>query len=673
MKNKLGITIIVGLLLFSLAQFGCEEKKRTSRGPILTEYAGSMSDQQQTLLTLLNTIEDWDESNNDDIQRRLVLDRLNDWAHIKKKELAKGDQWTPDAWAKEFPPQLQSINEVREARRDYFDDRDVDHLRETTWMKLISRQITSKLNDAQKKENGVKSQDLKSNANHDLQLATAIFNWTVKNVALESPSWENRGALNKPSADGKKSASDPWHVPENAVEIRHTPYVGVYYGRGTALMRAWVMMELSRQLHLDTVLVSIPDEKQPDGVRPFAIGLITQKNSAKTSEKAASKQTADVDKKSAPSSAESDTEVFLFDPWLGLPIPSEDGKSIATLADARSNPKILAALDLDKSPYPVHADDLKKVVALVAVQPHSATFRMELFQNDLPERLQRAIACKPSQLREKIAKSAQFDEVKFWQHPLVVARARATDNEEVVAKLRSQLFIYEFAIPDVPDTNRRSEEVKKYLRGDAKIEEEFVNQKDNDELNSESEKRKLKLKEKTVKILRRGRLMYLRGDWFKRSHSTQSQSIASDQNKEPSIDKAALHWLMACKIDDSGIDDLIQQRRSNEEILARNKLNRAATVWLGMIQAAEHEYASAQNYLNQLNADGAEWKSTASYLSAEVHRDWAKSLAEKQPTEAVSHLQKAADILTADRGPQYHGNQILVRQIQKEIEGMGKQ
>ncbi len=65
-------------------------------------------------------------------------------------------------------------------------------------------------------------------------------------------------------------------------------------------------------------------------------------------------------------------DVYLFDPRLGLPLPGANGQGIATLAEVRQHPEILAQLNADeKQRYDVTAEQVKAAQALL-VYPLSA-------------------------------------------------------------------------------------------------------------------------------------------------------------------------------------------------------------------------------------------------------------------------------------------------------------
>ena len=113
-------------------------------------------------------------------------------------------------------------------------------------------------------------------------------------------------------------------------------------------------------------------------------------------------------------------DVYLFDPRLGLPIPGEDGKGVATLADVCTKPDLLKRLNIDGAPAydvtPAQAAkaELHLVCSLSALAP-----RMEHLQDKVLPPLQVSLYHNPDRemqlLRDAAAKmEGGHPEVKVW-------------------------------------------------------------------------------------------------------------------------------------------------------------------------------------------------------------------------------------------------------------------
>lgn len=146
----------------------------------------------------------------------------------------------------------------------------------------------------------------------NLERAVALFDYVCRNLVLEDPAQ---------------------HLPS-------TRFQRMLLGRGIAADRAQLFANVLRQLQIDCVIVRPTADGQaaPDAKDYWLLGVLL------------------------------DDEVYLFDPHLGMPVPSpqDEGSSItvqlpATLAQAINDESVLRQLDLsDDDRYPLSAADLRK-------------------------------------------------------------------------------------------------------------------------------------------------------------------------------------------------------------------------------------------------------------------------------------------------------------------------
>jgi hypothetical protein len=77
-------------------------------------------------------------------------------------------------------------------------------------------------------------------------------------------------------------------------------------------------------------------------------------------------------------------DVYLFDPHLGLPLPGPNGEGIATLAQAREQPELLAQLNVvEKLHYPVTAEQARQAQAQLVCPLSALSPRMRYLQEKL--------------------------------------------------------------------------------------------------------------------------------------------------------------------------------------------------------------------------------------------------------------------------------------------------
>lgn len=225
----------------------------------------------------------------------------------------------------------------------------------------------------------------RGDAVEDLARAENLFDWVVRNLQLMED-------------DPDRLAQRPWET--------------LLWGRGTAVDRAWVFVLLLRQQGIDAVVLGLPNPKDPTGKKldPWAVGVLVGK------------------------------ELYLFDPRLGLPIPGpagakyEDGRLVvhpATLAQAAADPSLLRKLDVPEHPYPVDAERLAGVVALIEGSPAYLAARMQVVESRLVGDQQILLTSSPSKQAERLNDVAHLAGRQLWAWPYEVAdrRRHMTDQQ----------------------------------------------------------------------------------------------------------------------------------------------------------------------------------------------------------------------------------------------------
>ena len=196
----------------------------------------------------------------------------------------------------------------------------------------------------------------KGDAYEKLDVAKALFDWTVRNIQLDE-------------------SGQPGIV--------HQPWQALMYGHGTAELRAWVFVELCRQQQIDAVILTFGDA-------------------------AANKWLAAV---------HVDGQLYLFDPRLGMPITADDEK-VATLAEVLANPDLLRAFDLDEAnPYWIAADDLKQVKANLVATPLQLSRRAAALQAVLQGEDFVVTSANVDKLAESLKPIEQLAAVQLWAVP----------------------------------------------------------------------------------------------------------------------------------------------------------------------------------------------------------------------------------------------------------------
>jgi hypothetical protein len=257
-------------------------------------------------VSVLGSLDRYDESR----ASEQVFDRLVQWSHAAEASAER----QIDPLLNTLPAQLRETGAAI-LDRDTFDAAgDVIALRDRKWLADVAAAC-------------------RGDAVSDLDLATALFEWTVRSLAPVS---------DPPMVPGGKAEGSRWFLPGEIMLA----------GRGSGPQRAWIFIELLRQAGLDGVMLATPGTGGGPP-RPWLPALI------------------------------SGGEAYLFEPTYGMPVPGPAGEGVATVRQAAADPAILEALAVPGRPYPVRAADLESVGILVVADPWNLSRRMARLDGDL--------------------------------------------------------------------------------------------------------------------------------------------------------------------------------------------------------------------------------------------------------------------------------------------------
>ncbi|MEW4570968.1 hypothetical protein AB1L88_24125 [Tautonia sp. JC769] len=248
-----------------------------------------------------------------------------------------------------------------------------------------------------------------------------IFDWTVANVQLVPPEGPMPEAL---VANGI-----------NPVPAR--PYDVIIRGFGSEIPgdlwadRSWTFMALCRQIGVDVAMLGYPVADAEEPYYWTCAALI-------------------------------DGTPYLFDTRIGMAIPGPDGRGIATLEQAATDPIVLDRLDLPAPPIPyaTEAADLARVRVSIDSSRGYFAPKMRLLQNDLAGANRMVLHRDPVEQRDAWAAALgdRLDAVELWELPLDVEYALFNDP----AYVRAIQFVNFYFSPDFPLLGARLRQ----LRGD---------------------------------------------------------------------------------------------------------------------------------------------------------------------------------------------------------------
>ncbi len=321
----------------------------------------------------------WEPAPDDNVMQQ-VLTWLNQW--IQQSSI-------PPSWKREpmldaLPADLAAAESVKSAisaeslTAKSFLPHESRILQEAVWLRDISRWAHGDGFD-------------------NLGRATALFDWTVRNIQLES--------------DEDGTPRRPWHT--------------LLYGNGTAEQRAWVFAGLCRQQGLHVVMLCIP---------------LSEAGAEAKSEKGDSPPP----KMYWLAALFSNGQLYLFDSRLGLPIPGPDGKGVVTLEQVQKDDSLLRKLDLEKNKYPVTAELAKSAHVYIVADPFELTRRASQLEAGLAGEDRLVLSVNPSTMAEQLKSSPGVTSISLWEFPFSTLRDQLTLGKS--ARHREALAFEPFAL-----------------------------------------------------------------------------------------------------------------------------------------------------------------------------------------------------------------------------------
>ncbi len=384
---SLGLT-----LLFASALLGCRsdlEEIRKIQSQRETRLQAEAH--QDHLADMYRLLERLIELNSDKAAQQ-ILYHLNQWYDIK----------APQADSPESPNLLrtdsQAIPPEELAQRvssSQFVRRDVDHLRDAYLFRQIVRWVDTPEHDdwvlsdwfdslatnPQEDTGGQEEASLDDESLNQLETATRLFDWTVRNVALQPMRLEPPAGVSPPPLPAGMVFEGPGY--------RQTDYQTLFRGLGDRFQRAGVFTQLCRQAGLDSALLATRSTDAGELI-PWAVGVLI------------------------------DGEVYLFEPELGTFIPGPDQVGIATLTQARREESVMRRLSVPGFfDYPLDSGDVQQSVALLNVTAETISPRMRRLQESLTGDRRLDLYVDHVDLSRQLESVPGIAEVRWWDVPLL--------------------------------------------------------------------------------------------------------------------------------------------------------------------------------------------------------------------------------------------------------------
>ncbi|MDP6446160.1 MAG: hypothetical protein QF805_20390, partial [Pirellulaceae bacterium] len=384
------LTLTLGCLVAGCEPTTTTPRRKTSQ----TQATGSGGD--VNLETALNYLERMSEFSPQQASIQSAY-YFNQWLKTRPEK----SSWSPDLLVARLPRETRETKAMERLDEMQFRLEDIEYLEGVRWCARISNWAKQRVNKRLRAWVDQQGDQLTAEQKEQLLIAERMFDWTVRNIQLdEMPPPPKRNAVGPTSTEsqGEQALSPPARA---VIGPGYTlfPHEALLYGHGDAHQRGRLFIRLCQQQHIDAVMLAIDRGRgQTDQWIPAAlIG----------------------------------GELYLFDPQLGLPIPTPTG-GVATLSAARQDPAVLAQLSLEDLPYPVQSGDLKSVVVEIDANPQQLSRRMAELEPRLTAGHQMRIMVEPTALANRLRKLPGVSGVRIWSMAFdALAYRSAIDRIEV--------------------------------------------------------------------------------------------------------------------------------------------------------------------------------------------------------------------------------------------------
>ena len=374
---RLGLLVLVCCILALTA--GCGQKPEGRK----TRFASTATQSGQShLQSGLDFLQRMDEFQQDEAAGQVAF-HLNRWLATQDASAA----WSPDDLIRRLPRDVRESGQVGDLARWKFDQADVQTLMQAELMQDLSNWVAAMpLRDPLAAWYETPTAGLDDLQRSQYLAALRLFDWTIRNIQLDETLPYPDTVVGTTSEGGSAQREKPPSmrgVPGPGYQ--YFPWQTLIFGHGDALARARIFLELCRQQGIEAVMLAEPGQTNPPRPLPWlpAVRL--------------------------------GTDLYLFDTQLGIPLPSQRGPGVATLAEALSDPQVLASLTVDeKQPYRMTAKQLKGLIALVEASPAALSRRMKTLEEQLTGQQRMVLTVAPQEVAKRVSACTGIDDVVIW-------------------------------------------------------------------------------------------------------------------------------------------------------------------------------------------------------------------------------------------------------------------
>ncbi|MEI8212486.1 MAG: hypothetical protein WCI02_10080 [Planctomycetota bacterium] len=317
------------------------------------------------------------------LERTAAIQEINLQLNTWSKSVTAPPEWNPSGLLESLSASLRTIDFAERTNKLEFAEPECEYMLQCQIMRQISQWVLDRPYRDRLFKDWLVAQktSLPSDEGARLETVLKLFDWSICNVALEGNSEDVERLITNP--DGQLSDSAPVY--------RQLPWQTVMFARGDAWERARVFTQLCFSQGIDSVVLAIPSltgATENSALRLWCVGVPIG------------------------------TEIYLFEPRWGLPIPNPNGPGIATLAQTKSDPNVLRKAKLPgRFGYPVEQKDLANVVALVDAEPFAVGRAMYTLERSLTGDGRQRLSLDGDAFEKRLMAIDPKLQVRLWNAP----------------------------------------------------------------------------------------------------------------------------------------------------------------------------------------------------------------------------------------------------------------
>lgn len=374
-KSRTHVSVL--LILCCAGIFGCEDAnaKRLSDFKVKGANSRENRDPIREAFKHLRQLIRLDRS----VALREIQYELNTWSMTAPDS----KEWKSPSLLESISASLRTIDFSNRMTELKFGEPECEYLLQCQMMRDVSKWVVTRpyQDNLFKAWLQKKKAELSQDDWLELETTLKLFDWAVCNIGIDGQ-----------PKDVEKLVTNP-ELPLNdqGPVYRLLPWQAMTYGRGEAWQRARVFSQLAFSQNIETIVLALPSESgavENASLRLWCVGVPIG------------------------------SDIYLFEPTWGLPIPSQANDGIATLREAKENPAVLRRAKIPGFfEYPVEQKDLNTIIALVDVEPFAVGKSMSILEKSLTGDSRMRISLDADALEERLNKIDPKLSVRLWNVP----------------------------------------------------------------------------------------------------------------------------------------------------------------------------------------------------------------------------------------------------------------